>query len=372
MGRVGWLGAVACAAWVAAAQGPATGQPLAPWTPGTLEIHQLSTGRGNAAFFIFPDGTTMLFDAGAAEKPEETAAFIARYARQAAARDNLHVDYGVLSHYHVDHMGALVDVMARLPILTMIDCGADFLPPPDADAGYRFYRAAFRAQAIRVGRADQIVLLKDRAAFPTFEVRNVAANGDVWVPGTDRSEHVFPPLASLAKEDQPSENMCSIALRIRYGAFDFYTGGDLPGVPDAGAPEWQSVETPVAKAIGAADVQVVNHHGSIDPASAFFLATLRSRVLILPSWSTTHPSQDALKRMMTARLYPGPRDIFATTMHPETKASIGARADQLAADHGHIVVRVAPGGATYEVFVLDNRDAATPAVLSTHGPYRSQ
>lgn len=39
---------------------------LPPWTPGTLDIHQISTGRGNAAFFILPDGTTMLVDAGAA------------------------------------------------------------------------------------------------------------------------------------------------------------------------------------------------------------------------------------------------------------------------------------------------------------------
>jgi hypothetical protein len=43
-----------------------TGSPLAPWMPGSLDIHQISTGRGNAALFILPDGTTMLVDAGAA------------------------------------------------------------------------------------------------------------------------------------------------------------------------------------------------------------------------------------------------------------------------------------------------------------------
>ena len=31
---------------------------------GYLDIHQISTGRGNAAYLIFPDGTTMLLDAG--------------------------------------------------------------------------------------------------------------------------------------------------------------------------------------------------------------------------------------------------------------------------------------------------------------------
>ena len=31
---------------------------LAPWSPGYLEIHHIATNRGNAAFFIQPDGTT--------------------------------------------------------------------------------------------------------------------------------------------------------------------------------------------------------------------------------------------------------------------------------------------------------------------------
>ncbi|MGH9144891.1 MAG: ComEC/Rec2 family competence protein, partial [Vicinamibacterales bacterium] len=180
--------------------------------------------------------------------------------------------------------------------------------------------------------------------------------------------HIFPPLASIAAADQPSENMCSIGVRVRDGRFDLFTGGDMPGVPDAGAPAWQSVESVVARAIGPTDVHVVNHHGSIDPESELFLATLRSPVMILPSWSPTHPSQDALKRMLTTRLYPGSHDIFATLLRAPTKASIGARAGQLKADHGHIVVRVAPGGDSYRVYVLDDtRERRT--VLSVFGPY---
>jgi hypothetical protein len=186
-----------------------------------------------------------------------------------------------------------------------------------------------------------------------------------------RPRSIFPPLESLATEDRPSENMCSIGLRIRYGAFDYFTGGDMPGVPDAGAPEWQSVETAVARAIGPTDVHIVNHHGSIDPASAFFLSTLRSPVMILPAWSPTHPSQDSLKRMLTARLYPGPHDVFVTTLREPTKASIGSRVDQLKAQHGHIVVRVSPGGDQYHVIVLDDmtEDANVVAVF---GPYQSR
>jgi hypothetical protein len=123
--------------------------------------------------------------------------------------------------------------------------------------------------------------------------------------------------------------------------------------------------------VAPAKVHVVNHHGSIDPESEVFLATLRSAVMILPSWSPTHPSQDALKRMMASRLHPGPHDIFATLLRPPTRASIGSRADQLKADHGHIVVRVAPGGESYRVYVLDDTTEAR-TVHGVFGPYATK
>jgi beta-lactamase superfamily II metal-dependent hydrolase len=380
------------------------GAQLPPWTRGMLDIHQISTGRGNAAFFMLPDGTTMLVDAGAAgdgtkiadtdPRPNATrtaGAWIVRYIERASP-GLPHLDYAVITHFHGDHMGqvtassaqskdgykltGLTEVGDAIPIAKLIDRGWTYLPPPEKDATIQNYRAFIAArnvkeETLRAGAADQIVLVREPEAFKTFEVRNVAVNGEIWTGKGNEARSIFPPLESLATEDRPSENMCSIGLRIRYGAFDYFTGGDMPGVPDAGAPEWQSVETAVARAIGPTDVHVVNHHGSIDPASAFFLSTLRSPVMILPAWSPTHPSQDSLKRMLATRLYPGPHDVFVTTLREPTKASIGSRVDQLKAQHGHIVVRVSPGGDQYHVIVLDDmtEDANVVAVF---GPYQSR
>jgi beta-lactamase superfamily II metal-dependent hydrolase len=353
---------------------------LPPWSEGMLDIHQISTGRGNAALCVFPDGTTMLVDAGAAadgqpmadteprpNASKRTGEWIADYVAKMGV-DKL--DYAVITHFHADHMAGIRDVAARVPITTLIDRGYTYLKPDDKlFRDYEAFAKEHGSEALRVGRNDQIVPRRGKVA--AFEVRNVAANGEVWTGTGESTINIFPALETLAAEDKPSENMCSIGLRIRYGKFDWFTGGDMPGIPDAGAPDWQSVENAVAKAIGPTDVHVVNHHGSIDPASAFFLATLRSPVIVLPSWSATHPSQDALKRIMTQRLYPGPHDVFATLVRQPAKISIGSRASQLKADHGHIVIRVAPGGETYQVFVLDD---ATPErnVLATHGPYVSR
>ena len=197
----------------------------------------------------------------------------------------------------------------------------------------------------------------------------MAANNAVWTGQCDATKARFPRLESIATpEDRPTENMCSVALTVHYGRFGYFTGGDIPGYPVPGAPPWHDVETDIARAIGPMDVHVVNHHGSLEEENPFFLTTLRSRVMIVPAWAPTHPSPDVLKRMLSKRLYPQPRDIFITEFRGVMKAATGARASQVASDHGHVVVRVEPGGARYRVFVLDDRTESYK-ILSVHGPY---
>ena len=389
---------------------PATPVATLPaWQPGMLDIHQISTGRGNANFTVMPDGTTLLFDAGAAGdgvpytdvRPNATkspGAWIVDYIRQfhpSGARASL--DYALISHFHADHMGqplptspdsghgyklfGITEVGEALGIGTMIDRAWPTYDYPTAIPGAWMadYRAFVAQQQkargmvtarIAVGRKDQIVLRRQASMYPTFEVRGVSGSGDIWSGQGDGTRRIFPPLDGLEPGDYPTENMSSLGIRMAYGAFDYFTGGDIPGIPDDGFPAWHSVETPLAQVLGEVDAHVVNHHGSISPASAAWLGTLQSQVIVLPSWSPTHPSQDVLKRMLNTRIYPGARDIFATYVSEPTKVSIGARAAQFKADHGHIVIRVDPGGSTFRVFVLDDLSPARP-VVATFGPYRS-
>jgi hypothetical protein len=75
--------------------------------------------------------------------------------------------------------------------------------------------------------------------------------------------------------------------------------------------------------------------------------------------------------MLSPRIYPEHRDIFVTLFRNATKAATGPRAAQVASDHGHIVVRVEPGGARYWVLVLDDA-AESYRITSVHGPYLSK
>jgi len=363
------------------------GEPLPRWTAGTLDIHQITTGRGNAAFTRFPDGTTMLVDAGdggetpnAEPRPDNSKSpgkWIASYIRQMMAGSEPSLDYAVVTHIHPDHMRGLRDVSDEIPIRRLIDRGwpdYPYLTPPDDDLfkGYRTLTSnlgAAKMMRAEAGNASQIVPVRDKTAAGSFIVRVIAVNDRVWTGRGSETKTRFPPMSTITvPEDRPNENMCSVALRISYGPFDFFTGGDMPGYPVPGAPAWHDVETDVARAIGPTDVHVVNHHGSIEEENLFWLATLRSRVMIVPAWQATHPSPDVLKRMLSKRVYPQPRDIFITVFRDATKAAIGARAAQVASDHGHVVVRVEPGGKRYWVIVLDDT-TETRLVRSVHGPY---
>ncbi len=378
------------------------------WRGGYLDIHQIVTGRGNAAFSIFPDGTTMLVDAGdasvAPDAPQRPGAsrtpgqWIARYIRAVSGAAEPRIDYAVLTHFHPDHIGAITgteqvsrnggyrlrgitEVAEDVPVHRIVDRGwpdYSYLPPP-RDLMFENYQRFVTGQTAakqltmigaQAGSTAQIVAL--RKPDPAFSVRIVSVNDRVWTGEGEQNKVRFPSLDTIAlADDRPTENMSSVTLRIKYGEFDYFTGGDMPGYPVPGAPAWHDLESDVARAIGPTDVHVVNHHGSIEEENPFWLATLRSRVMIVPAWSPTHPSPDVLKRMLSRRVYPEPRDVFITVFRDATKSTIGARAQQVASDHGHVVIRVEPGGRRYWVAVLDDL-AESYRITSVHGPYESQ
>ncbi|HVR71009.1 MAG TPA: hypothetical protein VMT87_09205 [Vicinamibacteria bacterium] len=379
--------ALACAVVAAAA----TGERLPAWTPGTLDIHHINTGRGNAALLMLPDGTTLLVDAGdgghrpprgtpprpAGSRP--TGEWIARYVRAMGASA---IDYGYLTHFHGDHMDAMVDVAERIAIRKMLDRGWPDYDYPSADhrefkapafLRYRelLKRGTVKAERLQPGRNDQIVLAADPGGYPQFEVRNISANGEVWTGVGNQTRRHVPPLEGLDRQNWPTENMSSLAIRVRYGTFDYFTGGDMPGIPRPGYPEWHDVETPVARAVGPVDVAVLNHHGNRDSTNAALVAALRPRVWVIPVWSADHPGHDVLDRMYSTRLFPGPRDVFATNMIEANRIVIGPLLDRLASAQGHVVVRVAPGGGSYQVIVLDDSKESY-AVKSVHGPYEAR
>ena len=101
------------------------GSPLPAWKQGYLDIHSINGGRGEAFYYIFPDGTTMLvdaagappneygYDSGIPSKPSASVScgqVIVNYIRHfAPVISSGWIDYFMASHYHGDHIGAWRD-----------------------------------------------------------------------------------------------------------------------------------------------------------------------------------------------------------------------------------------------------------------------
>jgi hypothetical protein len=397
-------------------------QALPVWTEGYLYIHHISTGRGNASYFVMPDGTTMLIDAGEAdptfiarvaplkkfpERPDAAHSagyWIADYIRHfAPAARPLGLDYALITHFHTDHFGTITpsspmskvgpyrmagitEVGDLIPIGTLIDrSGPPYVTPVDLRDCGEGNDAASLANYLRfadhrlhsgkavvglhAGQLDQI-RLREPDRYPDFHIRNIAASGVIWTGRGDETEQYIP--MNAIKDCHFDENPFSNVIRLSYGKFRYYSGGDIPGVPDYTQPFWRDIETPVAAAVGPVDVMTLDHHGNRDSTNGAMLRALRPRVIIQQNWLSAQPGEEVVVRMASHEFYPGPRDVFSTGMSPETRIAIGPIMDRIYKSYeGHVVVRIAPGGMTYEVFILNDKDTQRN-VIAYFGPYAAE
>src|SRR3546814_3986507 len=93
---------------------------------------------------------------------------------------------------------------------------------------------------------------------------------------------------------------------------------------------------------------LLDHHANRDSVNEIILRNLAPRVMVQQNWLSPQPGEEVVTRMASRGLYPGPRDVFATGMSPESREVIGPIMDSIYKSYGgHVVVRVAPGGEQY-------------------------
>lgn len=380
---------------------------LPAWKPGVLEIHHIATNRGNSSFLILPDGTTMMIDAGAIygstpylsdplpsplHRPGES---IGRYVKRRLNTSGLTtIDTFLLTHLHGDHVGYLPpdgplsadgsyrltgvsDVAAIVPINRFIDrAWPDYTYPVPAEADFqKNYRAFLQTQRkngkeverFRAGAKDQFLLRHNAAAYPSFEIRNLIGNGVVWTGEGEQTRNLFPELSTLKPADYPAENPCSCAIRLRYGNFGYYSGGDLTNDTNYGRDPWRDSESPAAEVCGKVSVAVANHHGYFNANGDRYVRALQPQVFVIPSWDSAHPTVNVLNTLYSKAIYSGNRDVFATMVKQENRIA-NKKTDELKSRAGHIVIRVEPDGATFGVHILSNADERD-TVAASFGPY---
>ena len=363
-----------------------TSSSIPAWTTGMMDIHHISTGRGNCTFIILPDGTTMMVDAGdngpetdgkLPRVPDDTktpAEWIVRYVTHFLDEASLphKLDYFLITHFDNDHMGAPVATYpvgrGRRYYMTGVSYIGNYLDIDNlVDRGYPDYDFPYTGyfdrgsegiimnnykefilddynrvgtmSAFVPGVSNQFVLKNNPGDYSGFEVRNVYGNGQVWTGSGSATSDIVP--ASATQSELSIENLWSSVIHINYGDFDYHTGGDILG----SFGDWRNIESEVASVIGETDVFLCDHHGNDDAMNNAIIAATKPQSFIIPAWSDSQPGSAALARMHDTSLYSGNRTVFAAghvAANPQIEAS------------GHVVVRVYNGGDQFQVFVLDD------------------
>lgn len=302
------------------------------WRPGSLEIHHIDVGQADSTLIVGPTGRTLLVDAGEARwDSNDNARRIGDYVRQLMGCARL--DHVLVTHFHSDHIGYLEQGgLWHLVTVQGFEVGKtlhrDFLMYlGDASGTLRRWRdhllgagrAAFRPEVIREGTGQV-----DLGPGVSFAV--VATDGGGTLRAGDFSAQAFP----------PNENDYSVAAVLRFGAFDYFVGGDLSGemVTSMYGYAYHDVEAAVAGKVGDVDVYRVSHHGSDHSSSPVWLAQLDPEVSIVSAGdgnSYGHPRPAAVERLLaTGALY--------LTERGDPRTGIGAGRVV-----GHVVVRTTDG-----------------------------
>ena len=374
---------------------------LKPWSEGVMDIHHISTGRGPAIFFILPDGTRMIVDAGDLGDPSRwthkkimqalpnesktPAEWIARYIEHFSKPLNkdLYIDYALITHFDSDHIGycdhtaltvegkpykyiGISHLVNLVPVHTLIDRGYPNYDYPSAAIMAKRNRMSFpnyklmveerdrlglKNEQFKVGSSSQLVLKNGADKYPSFSIQNVAGNGLIW-SGKGTATRA---IADQYPKGHLNENSSSCVFRLNYGNFAYYMGGDISGgYSKKGVTKapWNDMQSAVAKVIGKVDVALADHHGYADSMNENLLKALKTNVIVLPVWDLYHPHPKAMKRIVdngVPFVYPaGITD--ARLKELQEKGLAGPIRED-----GHIVIRVFKGGKKYQVFVLNDR-----------------
>ncbi|HMF78859.1 MAG TPA: MBL fold metallo-hydrolase [Bryobacteraceae bacterium] len=246
-----------------------------------LQIYPIDVEGGQATLFVTPAGESLLVDAGWPGNNNRDAERIAAAAQAAHVKK---IDYLWITHFHVDHVGGVQNLLAKLPVGTFVDHGAN-REVSDAAASGQAPNPRFAAmQPDRLypeylkligSSKHQVLEPGDRLPIKGVEVMAVSGDGKVLeraLPGAGQPNAAC---SSVAKQaDDPSENARSLGLVMIYGKFRVVDLGDLTWNKelDLMCPD---------NRIGAASLFIVSHHGMDISNSPALVHGIQPRVAIM-------------------------------------------------------------------------------------------
>ena len=244
----------------------------------TMEIYAIDS-EGKAVLTIAPSGETMLEDLG-------WTGFGARGSTTNQVVDALkaigikRIDHLVISHYDVDHIGDVSELLAAMPVGHCYDHGDIQLATDGNPRGAQMAEtskarfASYTAACDKIGRT--ILKPGDKVPIKGIDVQVIHAAGK-WITKPLPGAGAPNPACSTAKQPdlvpRDLEDNASVGLLYTYGKFRFYDAADLEGNY---AHELVCPNNP----IGTVDLWAVNVHGQSKGYSAAMASALKAPVVI--------------------------------------------------------------------------------------------
>lgn len=241
-----------------------------------LRISVIDVEGGASALFVTPEGKSLLIDTGwppgwgnwprMSEPPAGSTLSSADRIVAAAKRLGVtHLDYVLITHYHVDHAGGVQALLAKMPADTFIDHGpnSENLPPNAAKNPrmqkfmafssaelYKKWVAAYQGHHHIVPKVGQVLNIG------SLHIKFVASNADLLdkpLPGAGQPNPLCAGVPQMAR-DGGVENVHSLGMLMTFGKTRILHLGDN---------SWNNelkLLCPVNK-IGKIDVYFVPQHG---------------------------------------------------------------------------------------------------------------
>jgi hypothetical protein len=205
------------------------------------------------------------------------------------------IDHIILTHYHVDHVGGLVDLAKKFPIRHFVDHGPT-AEPREQVAGFQEAYAALHKAA-----KHTVVKPGDRLPVAGLDWRIVASGAAALTTPLPGGGQANPECATFVKKEAPiDENNQSVGSVVTFGQFRAVDLGDLM---------WNNEFDLVCprNLLGTVDLYMVTHHGLDASGSPALVRGVRPRVAVMQNGTRKGGTPNTLQTLRSA---PGFEDVW--------------------------------------------------------------
>jgi len=258
-----------------------------------LRMVFVDTEGGQATLILTPRGESLLVDAGfPGNNGRDSDRIVAAARRLGLTR----IDYLLVTHYHLDHVGGVPELAAKIPVGVFIDHGDNTEDTPQARALEEAYRKVLATGAKRMTvKPSDVLPLKD------VRVEIVAARGERIARPVKGGGQKNPLCAQAERRaDDPTENARSIGFVLTFGRLRFVDLGDLTWNKELelACPEHR---------IGPVDLYLTTHHGFDQSGCPQIVHGMRPRVAIMNNGARKGGSPAAWRIVASS---PGLQDLW--------------------------------------------------------------